>query len=266
MRLRPEDIRERSLRAFLELLWHEGLHNIVVVGGAVRDLLVSRPIRDIDIAVRLPCVAPARLQQLSLPATDQGVPALWEALAPLARAIGCEVSALRNAVPFHGSSIDVLGLVPVADTVGFPFPDIFMDARGVLFNSCPELTVNQITLSPDGDVQPDGYARDLLTSTARFIAAPLPMRLRQLLRAIRTVTSLSLQVTPEAVELMLSCLARVREVNACQMELDEADTRHILEEVASAPVLRGVRADARDTIPFLQEVVTNAISTVASGE
>jgi len=49
----PPNIADKSLRDFLRFLKEEGLNDIVVVGGAVRDIFWEKPINDLDITVKL---------------------------------------------------------------------------------------------------------------------------------------------------------------------------------------------------------------------
>ena len=52
-RLSDQDIADSRLKGFLNLLNQNGLSNIVVFGGAVRDAILGLPINDIDITVKV---------------------------------------------------------------------------------------------------------------------------------------------------------------------------------------------------------------------
>ena len=57
MKINIEDI-DGDLNSFITLLRNNDLNNIVVVGGAVRDIILNRPYKDIDIAIRLNIPSP----------------------------------------------------------------------------------------------------------------------------------------------------------------------------------------------------------------
>jgi len=255
MQLRSQDISDPSLRAFWELLRHNGLHNIVIAGGAVRDLLSSRPIRDIDVAARIPRISPLAVHSESPYGAAQLTGELRQALAPLARVLGCPVSALRNAVPFQASSIDVLGLAQVEDADGLAYPDIFIDKSGTLFNARPELTVNQLILDADGRVMPDAYVRDLIHRTGRLTPAPLPMRLRQVLRSIKTIRLLSLRATSETLLQLTTSLQHLQDEKGLQQQLGEADSRYMLKALAPEQLRRGFYTDHCQMFAFLEEMI-----------
>jgi tRNA nucleotidyltransferase/poly(A) polymerase len=63
MRLSLDRIQDTDLFEFLTILRRHNLNDIVVVGGAVRDVLLGRLCRDIDIAIRIPLVAPRHVKK-----------------------------------------------------------------------------------------------------------------------------------------------------------------------------------------------------------
>jgi hypothetical protein len=231
MHLRLPDIPDPNLSEFLHLLRKENLNDIVVLGGAVRDTLISRPCQDIDIAIRLKANAPKRIQESDSNTAYKMIPALKSSLFPLAKALGHETPVFYNPVPFGAVVVDVLGLMPVKDINGQIYPDIFIDANQRVFNARPELSVNQLALDSEGKVWPISAIHDLNNRTARFTEAPLGVHLRQVLRAIWTCKRLELMLIPESAKKMILHLQTLENPRFFEKEFVEQDTQKFLCEL-----------------------------------
>ena len=228
MQITLPDIRDPNLRLFLQLLRQREIHDIVVVGGAVRDTLLGRLCRDIDIAVKLSVEAPKALLEPSANDTYRIVPALEDGLRPLSLALGCNVSSFYERLSFGETMIDVLGLVPLRDVAGQEFPDLFVDCNRRVFNARPELSVAQLVMDSNGKIWPMSGVRDIRRCVARLIKAPLPIHLRQIIRALRTCEELDLTLTSNSAEEIITHVQRLREPIQFKEEVEEEDTRQLI--------------------------------------
>ena len=229
MRFTLPEILDPNLHAFLQLLGRSRLHDIIVLGGAVRDALLERPCNDIDIAVRLQAIAPTTVVEPVTNGTHYMVPALAHRLRPLAAALGLETSAFYDPVPFREVTIDVLGLAPVTDDGGRAFPDVFVDANQRIFSARPELSVNQLMLDSDRNVWPISGIEDLNGRVGRAAEAPLPMHLRQILRALRTSENIGLTLTRETAKKMIAHLQLLENPLRFRKEMREEDALRLLQ-------------------------------------
>jgi len=224
MTMKIDYIKEPNLRAFVELIRKESLSSIVVVGGAVRDLLQGRRQSDIDIAVCLAVDSPVLLQAPIATASEEHLVAWRESILSTARALGWSEEIFSTSIPFCSTTIDVLGLGRVFADDGYIYPDIFVDSEGYLFNSRPELTVNQMILDAEGRVGPESAINDLQNGLAKFREASDDIELRQLLRALKTCRDLNLILATEARTMMARHLERLRDRTRFMIELNQADS------------------------------------------
>ncbi len=229
MRVPLHDIRDPNVRAFLRLLRRCGICDIVVLGGAVRDILLGRPCRDIDVAVRVQVEPPTAVREPNSDGAYRMVPALERGLRSLSVALGYDVSCFQDRVPFGETAIDVLGLLPVRDAHGREFPDVFVDCNQQVFNARPELSVSQLVLDSNGRVWPTSGVQDLVDRVGRITDAPLPIHLRQIVRALRTCEEIDLTLTSDSVEKMIRHLRELQEPARFHKEIGEEDAPQLVD-------------------------------------
>jgi hypothetical protein len=233
MHLTLHEIPFGDLCDFLKLLQQENLDDIVVVGGAVRDLLLSQPCNDIDIAVKLQVKSPELVREPDSNAPYDMTSALANVLHPLAVALGVQAYSFYEPLIFKSLTIDVLGLNPIKDSCGQIYPDIFIDVNQRLFNARPELTVNQLILSADANVWPVAGVQDLNNRVGRLTDAPLSIHLRQVLRTLWTCKLLGLTLTYESAKEIFDHLRVLRDPRLFENELLEEDTQQLLDRLVS---------------------------------
>lgn len=263
MQINLKDISSPDLRAFLTLLHTEGLHNVVVLGGAVRDMLADLPLRDIDIAVCLHSPAPVNIDTFSVVHKYEILPIMWEALAPLAKLLGCGVNDFcqDDGVTFRNTTVDLLGLVPVENSVGVRYPDIFVDSHKYVFGAYPELTVNRIAINGDGEVWPELHVTHLQERIGIFTTGLLEIDLFRILRALRTCVRFDLSLESQAVDTIEKHLHLLQ--NSEQFRQEAADRRIL-------PIMREVFDDEKlvvnfDNISLIINRMKNLLSTYARG-
>jgi hypothetical protein len=159
------------------------------------------------------------------------VPEFWAVLRRLAAALGCPPQAMVDPVPFAGSYIDVLGLTCVIGAGERVFPDVFVDTENRLFNARPELSVNQIMMNANGTIWPGEAVSDLRNGVAKFKDAPLGIRLRQVLRALRTCRDLDLRPTNRPLHIMYEHLLSLEDERVLNEQLKEDDTLRLLQDL-----------------------------------
>lgn len=255
MHLRLPDIPDPNLREFLHLLRKENLNDIVIVGGAVRDVLMSRPCKDIDIAVRLKANTPKSVQEPDSNTAYKMIPALTSVLFPLANALGHETSVFYDPVPFGAVVVDVLGLMPVKDIYGQIYPDIFVDANQRIFNARPELTVNQLALDTEGKVWPISAVHDLNNRTARLTEAPLGVHLRQVLRAMWTCKQLNLMLIPKSAQEMTVHLQTLENPRLFEKEVIEQDTQKLMCELIDEHAAKSTTSNISSTLARIASLI-----------
>jgi len=264
MQINLKDIYNPDLRAFLTLLHTEGLHNIVVLGGAVRDTLAALPLRDIDIAVCLHSPAPVNIDNFPVVHNYEILPIMWEALAPLAKLLGCSVNDFcqDNGVTFRNTTVDLLGLVPIENSVGIRYPDIFVDSHKRVFGAYPELTVNRIAISGSGEVWPELHVTHLQERVGSFTDGLLGIDLFRILRALRTCIRFGLSLESQAVGIIEKHLYLLQ--NSEQFHQEASDKRIL-------PIMRQVFDDEKlsvnlDNIPLIINRIKNLLVTYAGSD
>lgn len=255
MNLTLPEIPDSDLRDFIELLRQENLHDIVVVGGAVRDLLLSQPCKDIDIAVRLQIQSPELVQETNSNGPYDMIPALADVLRPLAAALGHQVCSLYEPLPFRSLTVDTLGLRPIKDLGGQIYPDIFVDVNERVFNTRPELTVNQLVLSTEAKVWPVSGVQDLNNRMGRLTEAPLGIHLRQALRALRTCKQFNLTLTPESAQKILAHLLALQDPRLFEKELFEEDTQQLFGELTNAELVKAAGPGMSGTLTAITSLI-----------
>jgi hypothetical protein len=229
------EITDQRLRHVLAFLRERNLGRIIVLGGAVRDMLLGRPCRDIDLAVRLSIEAPAALVEHPGMDSVRMTPMLADALRDLSAALGLDVCRLVEAVPVRDVTVDILGLVPVQTTSGDEIPDIFVDSHGRLFGARPELTVNRIGMDANGHIWPDSHVSDLRRRIADFTPAPLRPRLRQVVRALLFCLELDLELSGPAAEALQAWFTQMEEEELLRSDLSDPCVLPLLARIERQP-------------------------------
>lgn len=259
MHIDPETIPNPDLQMFLRLLRRNNMDSIVVLGGAVRDTLVQRPCKDIDIAVRLPLRAPANVCTPSLNAPYEILPILSAQLAPLADLLGYSIDDFRvveDGLPFGRTHLDLLGMVSVVDASGRQYPDIFIDHCGETFGAYCELTVNRIAIDGTGRLWPELYVSHLHNAVATFTQSPLGLDLYRMLRALRTCKDLGLRFESTALKLITTHLNTLLDADRLSREMSERRIQSILHEVLDDQMILCASTDPRTILASLETVLS----------
>lgn len=227
MHIDVNNIQDRNLKSFLEIIRGFGLTDILVVGGAVRNMLLSKPCNDIDIALRIGHSAPQVIRKYYK--SDYMLhPAVRNLLKPLAEVLSCQVDAFLGPVHYEGTTIDVLGLYVVEDDLQVFYPDVFVDSGGMIFGARPELTVNRIALDAEGKIWPESHIDDCRLQVARFTDAPLAPGLRQIVRALYISIEFDLKFTDSSLSLLKKYFDSHREKSTLIEDLREDDTLNLM--------------------------------------
>jgi hypothetical protein len=225
---------DRPLQDLLGAFSRKGAEQLVVFGGAVRDHLLGLEARDLDVAMRLPLAAPAAVRETACPRREGRrtlTPALAGPLGKLAEILQCGLPDLHEARSYRNTQVDVLGLCPVTDFQGRVFPDIFVAEDDAVFNSTPELTINQIAMDGRGRIWPTAHVEDLIRRRARFTDAPLGIRLRQFLRSILAIRRFCLVPTAETAAILSGYMTGAWERHNVENELEEENAAELLRSV-----------------------------------
>lgn len=247
----------RNVAAFLDVLRRSGSTDIVVVGGAVRDFLLQRPSRDIDIAARLACGPPTDLRVYQRLPRQRILPCVWKRLHALAREIHCAQRDFHFAIPFCGTKLDLLGLIPVCDTHGKVYPDVFVDGNECVFTAHPELTINLLTMDANGCIGPEPGMGDLERGIACLNKAPLPLRLRQVFRTLRFTAELNLTLEEQSRELLIHALRTLTEQDF-ESQLREYECAHTLRRLRRIHGTSGKTDGSAETLDWLIQIVKKA--------
>lgn len=227
MRIDIDNIHDKRLKSFLVLLKSYNIRDVLVVGGAVRDLFFSRPCTDIDISVRLEHFSPRTVKNYCNN-TYVLHSLVSEKLTPLAIALKCDVEQFLKPIIYEGVTIDVLGLNIVEDDLGICHPDIFVDHDGFIFGARPDLTVNRLAIDTEGRIWPDSHVSDCQAHIARFTDAPLPMRLRQVVRALHVSQKLKLKFATQSITLLTNYFHSHVHYGHSKDDMEDEDTLNLI--------------------------------------
>lgn len=115
-------IEDRNLRAFLDLLNERHINDLVVTGGAVRDVFFDKKAKDIDIGVRIQMTDDERLVAgtVGAQASRKIYKIAWSGLNQLAQALNVPVERFfnkENPPQFNGINLHYLGpdLIPAKE-------------------------------------------------------------------------------------------------------------------------------------------------------
>lgn len=217
-------INDRKLKIFLELLKHHNIQDISVLGGAVRDMLLSIPSSDIDIAIHTNLKIPQTITRYN----EKHCIIHSELKGPineLAKILYCKTDAFLGPVTYQTIPIDLLGLYTVQDGSQTLYPDIFIDSEKRIFGARPELTLNRIAINAEGKVWPASHVNDCLSRIGRFTEAILPLRLRQGLRAMYFTHLFKLELTPGTLLRLKDFLEKsVNDIDYLRKEMKNTET------------------------------------------
>lgn len=208
MKIKLKDIGAPALHDFLAWLQASEIDNIVVLGGAVRDTIIGCPLKDIDIALRLPVLSPTNVRLYRDTQQYEILPSMNKVLVPLTGLLNCgrRDFCTEDGIPFKNTTVDLLGMVVVEDTSGMCYPDIFVDSRNDIFGAYNELSVNRIAIDRNGEIWPELNISHLQNRVGSLAKGPLGINLRVILRALRTCKYLNLRLESEAVGEMMDYL------------------------------------------------------------
>ena len=152
-----------------------------VVGGAVRDLVLSRPVVDIDIEVVAPALAD--LERCYADVAPRG-------------AVGSDRQVIRIRTAAHTVDITVATAA-----------DVYTAAAG------RDLTINALAILPDGTlVDPHGGLADLRHGVLRHIGTAFADDPLRVLRLMRFAGQLNFRVAPETLAHALAVVDRITQI------------------------------------------------------
>src|SRR3989338_4644218 len=156
MKVEIKKIKDNSLRHFFEFLKKNNFANIVVVGGAVRDLFFQQSPNDIDIAIKIKMnVDSIEKKYFMSIGKKEMLPIISKILRPLAKKLQKDVKDFENGnVVFEGLKIDILGLNIVASKKynNLVLPDIFINKNNnKIYNFNTFLSVNMLGVDCEGN-------------------------------------------------------------------------------------------------------------------
>src|SRR3989344_2180818 len=175
MKVEIKKIKDNSLRHFFEFLKKNNFANIVVVGGAVRDLFFQQSPNDIDIAIKIKMnVDSIEKKYFMSIGKKEMLPIISKILRPLAKKLQKDVKDFENGnVVFEGLKIDILGLNIVASKKynNLVLPDIFINKNNnKIYNFNTFLSVNMLGVDCEGNLygEPD-YLIDIIKLRRRHM-------------------------------------------------------------------------------------------------
>ncbi|PKP61252.1 MAG: hypothetical protein CVT88_00595 [Candidatus Altiarchaeales archaeon HGW-Altiarchaeales-1] len=226
MKINIKDI-DGDLNSFITLLRNNDLNNIVIVGGAVRDIILNRPYKDIDIAIRLNIPSPSLIDLCSPINKYEILPIIQKELFKLDNILNCKIDDFieKGSVPFGNTTIDILGLVVVKDKREQLFPDIFIDNNNQIFGAYSELTINRLALDFEGNIWPTDYIEHIYNNIGYLTNGVLGIDFYRILRIFKTCELLNTKLDYNVSIQITDYLKKLRNPNRF---LDEIKDNRVL--------------------------------------
>ncbi len=227
MRIRGDWITDKALQSVLACLTGAG-HRALLVGGCVRNGLISRPIDDIDIATD---ARPERVQDLARGAGLKVVPTGIDhgTVTVIAGGVPHEVTTFRRDVETDGRR----AIVAFAD-------DIAQDAAR------RDFTMNALYAEGDGTViDPLGGLPDLIARRVRFVGDPAARITEDYLRILRFFRFHALYGDPAGgldAEGLAACAAHSAGIETLSRERIGHEMRKLLAAPDPAPAVAAMQA------------------------
>ncbi|MBA7516936.1 hypothetical protein ES705_08986 [subsurface metagenome] len=214
-------IRDENLKSFLKFLRDNGLEEVVIIGGAVRDILFGKKVDDIDISIKIKLTDVEREEftRSTAPASERVYNEAMSILDKLANALGVFREQLLSPgkygeVQFKGIDVEYAGPIEVIASNGKKvlIKQIVVDGEtGKLYSSTgPGLL--QMAMDCDGNLY--GHTKslnDLLEGKVRLVGDGKNFFLGAALRTLRLKYQFGLTLSKELEVLMQQVLADYRE-------------------------------------------------------
>jgi len=223
-RIKLEDIEKSNseVAAFLRFLRENNLRDIVVIGGAVRDILFGLPADDIDISVAVELTAEEKfdLNRTAAPATRRVVACAIGELGKLAGAIGVPVenfivgSDAKKPVFFSGKDVQYAGPIEVTaqDNTPVNIKRVLFDkkSRGV-FSSQTGVGLLSLAVDCDGYVYGAmGALADVLEGKAGLVGDAENFFLGDIVRLLRLKHQFELAISDADYKLIRDTIAKYK--------------------------------------------------------
>ena len=159
--------------SFLKALALHGIDNLAVLGGAVRDVLLGYPVKDLDVAIMLRSPT-SSLRYINFDCDYSIAPIAKETFQRLAYLLESDVDALvAGGVKFKGSEVDIMGLRPMINVDQQVYPDVFVTNGGQTHVPVPgALTINAMAVDTTYNFYGCAYLDHLFERRAVFINRP----------------------------------------------------------------------------------------------
>ena len=213
-----KDIKDKNLKAFLKFLKRKHLEDIVVMGGAVRDIFFDKAINDIDVTVKLALTDKER--EDFIPTTSQATRRVYDyamqQLEKLANALGVKREDLQRppldpAAPrFKDLKIQYLGPIQSTTSEGVPVFNkrFIIDSQTRQgFSSNTRANLLQMAIDCYGNLY--GYTeslQDLLKGRVRVVGDGNNFAIGDILRLLRLKHQFGLEIYSQDYELVTKVL------------------------------------------------------------